>query len=349
MAGLDLKCERAERAYSCLRAPLRAGPVLPLASASFDEVFSERVRWIGDTDSVKEIEVIRRNPENGMEENGETSATPAELRWKGVGVRVLHREWTTETGCHTLVSDKPTLYVILDEVGGRCELRASAAPVTMNYCGPQALGFAPARTSLFAYPSRLREAQIASFSFYLDEIKEFSPTLGSRIERASLRPMFDDSRLRDCAVLLAAEYEKSENSSKYGEGLALSLLAALAEIMSRPLTNRRRRLSHHELMRATEYIEEQSNRPLRVDEIARVVSLEMTKFSSLFRQATGMSMQRWQVRVRVHQAQRMMLDGPNQHLSEIADLLGFADQSHFARAFKQFTGSTPREWLRSRS
>jgi AraC family transcriptional regulator len=62
-----------------------------------------------------------------------------------------------------------------------------------------------------------------------------------------------------------------------------------------------------------------------------------------------MSMQRWQVRVRVHQAQRMMLDGPDQHLSEIASSLGFADQSHFARAFKQFTGLTPREWLRSQS
>jgi AraC-like DNA-binding protein len=293
--------------------------------------------------------VIRRNPENGLEENGETSATPAELRWKGVGVKVFRRKWTTETGCHTLVSDKPTLYVILDEVGGRCELRASSAPATTDYCGPQALGFAPARTSVFAYPSRLREAQIASFSFCLDEIKQFSPAFGSRIERAGLRLMFDDSRLRDCAVLLAAEYLKSENSSKYGEGLALSIVAALAETMSRSRTDRRRHLSHREFTLATEYIEEQSDRPLRVDEIARVVGLEMTRFSSLFRQATGMPTQRWQVRVRVHQAQRMMLGGPDQHLSEVAARLGFADQSHFARAFKQFTGSTPREWLRSRS
>jgi AraC-like DNA-binding protein len=297
----------------------------------------------------KEIEVIRRDAKNGMEENGETSATPAELRWKGVGVRVFRRQWTTETGRHTLVSDKPTLYVILDEVGGRCELRTSSAPVTIDYCGPQALGFAPARTSLFAYPSRLREAQIASFSFCLDEIKEFSPAFGSRIDRAGLRLMFDDSRLRDCAVLLAAEYLKSENSSMYGEGLALSLVAALAETMSRSRTNRRRRLNHHEFTLATEYIEGQRDRPLRVDEIARVVGLEMTKFSSLFRQATGMSMQRWHARVRVHQAQRMMLDGPDQHLSEIASRLGFADQSHFARTFKQFTGLTPREWLRSQS
>lgn len=297
----------------------------------------------------KEIEVIRRNPENSVEENGEASATPAELRWKGVRVRVFRRKWTTETGYYALASDQPTLYVILEEVGGRCELRASSAPVTMDYCGPQALGFAPARTALFAYPNRIREAQIASFSFCLDEIKQFSPAFGSRIERAGLRLMFDDSRLRDCAVLLAAEYLKSENSSKYGEGLALSLVAALAETMSRSRTNRRRRLSHHEFTLATEYIEEQSDRPLRVDEIARVVDLEMTKFSSLFRQATGMPTQRWQVRVRVHQAQRKMLDGSDQHLSEIAARLGFADQSHFARAFKQFTGSTPREWLRSRS
>jgi AraC-like DNA-binding protein len=297
----------------------------------------------------QEIEVIRRNPENGVEENGEASATPAELRWKGVGVRVFRRNWATETGYHTLASDQPTLYVILDEVGGRCELRASSAPAPMDYCGPQALGFAPARTALFACPSRIREAQIASFSFSPDEIKEFSLTFGSRIERAALQLMFDDSRLRDCAVLLAAEYEKSENPSKYGEGLALSLVAALAETMFRSRTNRRRRLSHHEFTLATECIEERSDRPLRVEEIARVVGLEMTRFSGLFSQATGMSTQRWQVRVRVHQAQRMMLDCPDQQLSEIAARLGFADQSHFARAFKQFTGSTPRDWLRSRS
>lgn len=297
----------------------------------------------------KEIELIRRNPENGVGENGEASATPAELRWKGVRVRVFRRKWTTETGYYALASDQPTLYVILEEVGGRCELRASSAPVTMDYCGPRALGFAPARTALFAYPNRIREAQIVSFSFCIDEIKQFSPAFGSRIERAALRLMFDDSRLRDCAVLLAAEYLKNENSSKYGEGLALSLVAALAETMSRSRTDRRRRLSHHEFTLATEYIEEQSDRPLRVDEIARVVGVEMARFSSLFRQATGMPTQRWQVRVRVHQAQRMMLGGSDQHLSEVAARLGFADQSHFARAFKQFTGSTPREWLRSRS
>src|ERR1700681_46348 len=172
----------------------------------------------------KEIEVIRRNPENGVEESGEASATPAELRWKGVRLRAFRRKWTTETRYYALASDEPTLYVILDEVGGRCELRASSAPVTMDYCGPQALGFAPARTALFTYPNRIREAQIASFSLCLDEINEFSPAFGSRIDRAGLRLMFDDSRLRDCAVLLAAEYLKSENSSKYGEGLALSLV-----------------------------------------------------------------------------------------------------------------------------
>src|ERR1700730_5873215 len=39
-----------------------------------------------------EIEVIRRNPEKGVEESGEASATPAELRWKGVRVRAFRRK-----------------------------------------------------------------------------------------------------------------------------------------------------------------------------------------------------------------------------------------------------------------
>ena len=96
--------------------------------------------------------MIRRNPENGVEESGEASATPAELRWKGVRVRAFRRKWTTETRYYALASDQPTLYVILDEVGGRCELRASSAPVTMNYCGPQALGNRRQKTDRLSHP-----------------------------------------------------------------------------------------------------------------------------------------------------------------------------------------------------
>jgi AraC-like DNA-binding protein len=348
MVGLDLKCEPAERAYNCFGCAAAGEATLALGLPLSIGILGVRMMETRHGFR-KEIEAIRRDAENDMEENRDTSATPAELRLRGVGLRVFRRRWTRGMGCHQFTSDRPTLYVILDEVGGRCELRASSAPVTMDYCGPQALGFAPARTSIFAYPRRIREARIASFSFYPEEIKEFSPMFASRIQQATLRLMSNDFRLRDCAVLLAAECEASENSSKYGEGLALSLVAAMAETTTRSRTMRRRRLSYREFALATEYIEERSDRPLRVEEVAGAAGLEMSKFSSLFRQATGMSMQRWQVRVRVHQAQRIMLDGPDQHLSKIASRLGFADQSHFARAFKQFTGLTPREWLWGRS
>jgi AraC family transcriptional regulator len=284
-----------------------------------------------------------------MNEDSDPVTTPTEIRRNGVGVSVFHRRWIGGTEPHTLTSDKPTLYMILDEVGGRCELRAKPGKAPLDYFGPQALAFAPAGASLLVYPHRSREVRIASLAFCTEEINRLSPLLGARIGQARLRLMFDDERIRACAALLAAECEQSANLPRYGEGLALSLLAAVADAATDLRPMRGRRLGYRQFVLATEYIEDHLDKSVPLEDVAVVVDLAPSKFATSFRHATGMSLQRWHMRARVHRAQRMILDDPAQSFTEIASLLGFADQSHFSRTFKQLIGATPREWLRSRS
>ena len=73
------------------------------------------------------------------------------------------------------------------------------------------------------------------------------------------------------------------------------------------------------------------------------------RFGSAFRDATGMSVRQWQTDYRVRSAQRLLTDNPNESLTEVATLCGFADQSHFSRAFLKVVGLTPTAWLHSRT
>jgi AraC-like DNA-binding protein len=43
-----------------------------------------------------------------------------------------------------------------------------------------------------------------------------------------------------------------------------------------------------------------------------------------------------------------MVDDPNANLAEVATRSGFADQSHFSRAFLEIVGVTPTAWLHKR-
>ena len=45
---------------------------------------------------------------------------------------------------------------------------------------------------------------------------------------------------------------------------------------------------------------------------------------------------------------RLLADNPNEGVTEIATLCGFADRSHLSRAFLKMVGLTPTAWLHSR-
>jgi AraC-like DNA-binding protein len=284
-----------------------------------------------------------------VDRRSEVSTEVTEARWKGVSVRLFRQHWTAAARFQALVAERPTLHIILDEVGGRCELRASAEHAPIDYHGMNALAFAPSGSSLYIHHQHMREVQIASFAFHTDEIDQFSPSFASAIDQAPAKLMFNDESLRDCATMLATECEKRENPPEYGVGLALSLVAAAASACTSSPPLRGRRLSQRQFGLASEYMERRLDQAIALPDLAAVVGLAPEKFAIAFRHSTGMSPQQWHMRARVHRAQEMMLDDPARSFTEIASRLRFADQSHFSRVFKQFTGATPREWLRRRS
>ena len=58
---------------------------------------------------------------------------------------------------------------------------------------------------------------------------------------------------------------------------------------------------------------------------------------------TGTTPLQWQLRQRVDLAQGLLC-GSGLSVAEIADRLGFTDQAHLTRVFRQVTGATPAAW-----
>lgn len=82
-----------------------------------------------------------------------------------------------------------------------------------------------------------------------------------------------------------------------------------------------------------------------IDELAAQAGVTPTHFCRIFKKATGISPHQYVMKARLNRA-RHMLEQSEASMATIAESLGFASQSHFTRAFRQFAGETPSDFRR---
>jgi AraC family transcriptional regulator len=80
-----------------------------------------------------------------------------------------------------------------------------------------------------------------------------------------------------------------------------------------------------------------------LEEMASQAGVTPSHLCRLFKKATGGSPHQYVLKARMERAQELLSQSDTQ-MSVIADSLGFNSQSHFTRAFRQFTGRTPSEF-----
>jgi len=95
---------------------------------------------------------------------------------------------------------------------------------------------------------------------------------------------------------------------------------------------------------ALAFIEAHFAEPVRLEQLAALSALSVSRFVTVFRQQFGLSPYRYLCDVRIRHAQRLLLSGmPG---SVVAAEVGFFDQSHFGRHFKRLCGMTPSSYVR---
>lgn len=267
--------------------------------------------------------------------------------WNGIVADVWDVECAPFAGGYYVGQD-PRLFILLDKRGpGQSRIRMSpGGKETVADWGRRPIAYIPADFELWA------DLVDHQFMRHLDLHFDVE-TIGRRLaedldpERLSVPQLFfSDSRLFSLAQLIAAECVNPRPlHDLYGDGLSLALIIDVMKLAKAP-GRKRSRLAGWQLRRATDFIEENCLRNIRLEELAALVGLSQSHFSHAFKASTGIAPHQWQMNARLDRAKLLIRNG-EYSLTEVAAETGFADQAHFTRVFRKNVGTTPAHWQKT--
>lgn len=202
------------------------------------------------------------------------------------------------------------------------------------------LSWTPAGDSCRATWSQTRELGFVTFS------TEFIQQTADEMDAAHLPDIaaikYMDPLARELALALI---HHGSADRLYTDTLANSLVVHLLKSANKrkALAAIAGKLSEEQLRRAVDYLEDHLGGGLDLQSWAKEVGLSPYHFARLFRRTTGFAPHQFILHRRVERA-KSILGASDASFSAVAYDLGFANQSHFNRVFRQYTQMTPGEW-----
>jgi transcriptional regulator GlxA family with amidase domain len=144
---------------------------------------------------------------------------------------------------------------------------------------------------------------------------------------------------RRYGATLQRELRRNDDLSRLAaEGLLLELL--LSGVRTKPS---RRSAAPAWLLRVRDMLHDEGGHRLRLTDLGRCADRHPVQISRQFRQHFGCTIGEYVRRVRIARAQ-ILVTGTDRALADIALASGFADQSHFTKAFRRLTGVPPNRY-----
>ncbi|MBY5750233.1 helix-turn-helix domain-containing protein [Rhizobium leguminosarum bv. viciae] len=267
--------------------------------------------------------------------------------WNGIVADVWDVECASYAGGY-YVSRDPRLFIMLDKRGpGNSRIKLSPkAQGAIQDTEKRPISYVPAGMEVWADLTDVHSVRHLDLHFDADTIsrrlmEDIDPR---RLESPQL--LFSDERVLSLAQLVAAECLNPEPlHDLYGDGLALALIIDVLKL-SKAVPRKRSKLAGWQLRRATDFIEENCLRNIRLEELAGLTGLSQSHFSHAFKASTGIAPHQWQTNARLDRAKRLLVESENA-LTAIAAETGFADQAHFTRVFRKHVGITPASWKKA--
>ena len=158
---------------------------------------------------------------------------------------------------------------------------------------------------------------------------------------------------RDTRIVLLAAGSSAEDMPRDVQRLAIDcreedLFDAVlwsGDVASDLPARQRGGLAPRTLQLVRDHIEQHLAERIVLEDLAGLAKLSSCHFSRAFKQSVGLPPLRYIARCRVERA-ATLLETTDRSLCEIAQDVGFWDQSHFTRMFAEFTGEAPGAWRR---
>jgi AraC-like DNA-binding protein len=187
------------------------------------------------------------------------------------------------------------------------------------------------------------ESSISFCGLYVDADalrKASEQVAGRELPMPTFREFFMDDNVvkhRFRQMHLAAERRDSDLEQE--EGLLQFLHVLLARLDVVPSVNVRRGSEHGAVKRVREYIEECFAESISLACLGHLGNLSPFHLHRVFCETVGMPPHAYQTQIRVNRAKKLLRE--RHPLSDVAHIVGFADQSHLTRHFYRLVGVTP--------
>jgi AraC-like DNA-binding protein len=143
------------------------------------------------------------------------------------------------------------------------------------------------------------------------------------------------------------ELGRDQEAAKASLVTASHILQAEIERCSAANGSTRGGLAAWQIARVRAYIDRNLHRTIQIRDLSAVARRSKAHFSRKFKLAVGESPHAFVVSRRLERASHLMMTSAAS-LSEIALSVGFSDQAHLCRLFRQAFGQSPANWRRER-
>ncbi len=153
--------------------------------------------------------------------------------------------------------------------------------------------------------------------------------------------------------LMRALRHESADPNEPGLLTAECIAAAIALTLSQPSKEAWKAqqqaasgLTGRQLQVLVSFVRDHISEAISLQSLADVVGLSPFHFLRAFKRSTGMTAHRYVLEQRIEAAKRLLRLN-KLAIAEVGAMVGFAHQSHFARAFRSYVGTTPSEFAKN--
>lgn len=160
-----------------------------------------------------------------------------------------------------------------------------------------------------------------------------------------------DPLIEHMGLALKTELELGGADSRF---YADSMATALSVHLLSKYSTRKRKFKNYtgglpkgQLQEIFDYVDENLDQNLTLTKLSKVVNITPNYLASLFKESTGTTVHQYVMKCRIERAKKLLRRRDlnlnlNLKIIEICQQVGFQNQSHFTRVFRQYTGTTPK-------